>query len=188
MNIGIIMSGFGGQGVMSMGQVVCYAGLAEGKEVSWLPSYGPEMRGGTANCMVVVSDEPVGSPIVSRPDALIIMNRPSLDRFEGLLKPGGLMVINTSMCDKEPTRKDIQVVKVPATDIASELGNIRVANMVALGAFLAVKPIVKIESIVEALQEHLPEHQKKHVPLNKLALETGAARAREQMPRDRVSA
>jgi len=182
MNIGIVMSGFGGQGVMSMGQVVCYAGLAEGKEVSWLPSYGPEMRGGAAYCMVVVSDEPVGSPVVPKPDALIIMNRPSLDRFEGTLKPGGLLILNTSMCDREPSRKDITVVKVPATDTASELGNIRVANMVALGAFLAMKPVVKVDSIVEALQEHLPEHQKKHVPLNRRALEAGVAKAREQVP------
>ncbi len=178
----IIMSGFGGQGVMSMGQVVCYAGLAEGKEVSWLPSYGPEMRGGAAYCMVVVSEEPVGSPVVPKPDALIIMNRPSLDKFEKALKPGGLLVLNTSMCDKEPERKDIEVVKIPATDIANELGNIRVANMVALGAFLGVRPVVTVDSIVEALQEHLPEHQRKHVPLNRKALEAGVAKAREQVP------
>ncbi len=181
MNIGIVMSGFGGQGVMSMGQVVCYAGLAEGKEVSWLPSYGPEMRGGAAYCMVVVSDQPVGSPVVQRPDALIIMNRPSLDKFEKTLKPGGLLVLNTSMCDKEPARRDIKVIKVPATDIASQLGNTRVANMVALGAFLAVEPVVKVESVVQALQEHLPQHQKKHVPLNRQALAAGMARAKEQM-------
>jgi 2-oxoglutarate ferredoxin oxidoreductase subunit gamma len=187
MNIGIIMAGFGGQGVMSMGQVVCYAGLDEGKEVSWLPSYGPEMRGGTANCTVVVSDQPVGSPIVSRPDAIIIMNLPSLDRFEPLLKPGGIMIINTSLCDQEPSRKDVRVIRIPATDMANELGNIRVANMVALGAFLAVAPVVKVDSIVQALQEHLPEHQKKHVPLNKKALEAGVARAREQIIQPAVS-
>ncbi len=173
----IIMSGFGGQGVMSMGQVVCYAGLAEGKRVSWLPSYGPAMRGGTANCSVVVSDKPVGSPVVSRPDAVIVMNRPSLDRFEPNLKPGGTLVINTSMCDKEPTRTDIKVVKVPATTIASDLGNIRVANMVALGAFLGVVPIVEIGSIVAALAAHLPERHRKHVPLNAKALEAGKAAA-----------
>jgi 2-oxoglutarate ferredoxin oxidoreductase subunit gamma len=182
MNMGIIMSGFGGQGVMSMGQVVCYAGLEEGKEVSWLPSYGPEMRGGTANCTVVVSDQPVGSPIVSRPDAVIIMNRPSLDRFESQVKPGGLLVINTSLCDQAPSRNDLRVIRVAATDIASELGNIRVANMVALGAFLAVAPVVTVDSIVQALQDHLPEHHKKHVPLNRRALEAGVAKAKEQMP------
>jgi len=180
MNYGIIMAGFGGQGVMSMGQVICYAGLDEGREVSWLPSYGPEMRGGTANCMVVVSDEPVVSPIVSRPDALIIMNRPSLDKFEPTLKPGGVLVLNTSMCDKEPSRRDIKVVKVPATDLASELGDIRVANMVALGAFLAVVPLVRQESVVEALRKNLPAHHQKLVPLNQRALEAGAAKAREQ--------
>ncbi len=182
MNTEIIMSGFGGQGVMSMGQVICYAGLAEGKEVSWLPSYGPEMRGGAAYCMVVIGDQPVGSPVTSRPDALIIMNRPSLDKFEDSLKSGGLLILNTSMCDKAPTRKDISVVNVPATDVANDLGNTRVANMVALGAFLAARPVVKADSIVEALQEHLPEHQKRHVPLNKRALEAGAAVAREQVP------
>lgn len=180
MNIEIIMAGFGGQGVMSMGQVVCYAALEEGKEVLWLPSYGPEMRGGTANCTVIVSDEPVGSPIVTKPDAVIIMNKPSLDKFEPMVKPGGLVLINSSLCDKDAARKDVRVFKIPATDLASELGNIRIANMVALGAFLALEPIVKIDSIVEALQEHLPEHQKKHVPLNHKALELGAAKAREE--------
>jgi len=181
-NTGIVISGFGGQGVMSMGQVICYAGLAEGKEVSWLPSYGPEMRGGAAYCMVVIGDEPVGSPVVAHPDALIVMNRPSLDKFEATLKPGGLLVLNTSLCDRRPARKDVRVVEVPATDIASELGNIRVANMVALGAFLALEPVVEPESVLEALREHLPEHQKKHLPLNAKALAAGAARAREQVP------
>lgn len=182
MNLGMVIAGFGGQGVMSMGQVVCYAGLDEDKEVSWLPSYGPEMRGGAAYCMVVIGDEPVGSPVVPHPDALIIMNRPSLDKFEKTLKPGGLLVLNTSMCDKEPSRKDVTVLRIPATDIANELGNTRVANMVALGAFLAARPVVAVDSIVQALQEHLPEHQRKHVPLNRKALEAGQAKAREQFP------
>lgn len=180
MNLGVIMAGFGGQGVMSMGQVVCYAGLAEGKEVSWLPSYGPEMRGGTANCAVVVSDEPVGSPLVTRPDAVIIMNRPSLEKFEAALKPGGLLVINSSLCDREPSRRDVKVIKVAATDLANDLGDIRVANMVALGAFLAACPVVKADSIVEALKKNLPPHHQKLIPLNKQALERGAEEARGQ--------
>jgi len=180
MNLGVIMAGFGGQGVMSMGQVVCYAGLAEGKEVSWLPSYGPEMRGGTANCAVVVSDAPVGSPLVARPDAVIIMNRPSLEKFEAALKPGGLLVINSSLCDKEPSRRDVRVVKVAATDLANDLGDIRVANMVALGAFLAACPVVRPDSIVDALKKNLPPHHQKLIPLNKLALERGAEAAAGQ--------
>lgn len=181
MNLGVIMAGFGGQGVMAMGQAVCYAGLAEGKEVSWLPSYGPEMRGGTANCHVVISDRPVGSPLVTKPDAAIIMNRPSLDRFEPAVRPGGALIINTSLCDKPPSRKDLKVVSLPATDLASELGDIRVANMIALGAFLAVEPVVRIESIIEALREHLPARRQNLIPLNRKALEVGAAKAREQL-------
>jgi 2-oxoglutarate ferredoxin oxidoreductase subunit gamma len=181
MNLGIIMAGFGGQGVMAMGQALCYAGLAEGNEVSWLPSYGPEMRGGTANCTVIVSDEPVGSPVVSQPDAVIIMNRPSLEKFEPMVKPGGLIVVNSSLCDKAPSRQDVRVVALPATDLAGELGDIRVANMVALGAFLKVQPVVSLESVVEALKKNLPPHRQKLVPLNKKALELGAEKAAEML-------
>jgi len=181
MSVSIIISGFGGQGVMSMGQLLSYAAMFEGREVTWLPSYGPEMRGGAANCTVVVSDRPVGSPIVSRPDACIVMNRPSLDRFEKTLKPGGALVVNTSMCDKAPERDDLEIVCLPATDLAAELGSARVANMVALGAFLAVRPVVKVESVVDALKKALPAHHQHLIPLNEKALAIGGQKAREQL-------
>ncbi|NLW17622.1 MAG: 2-oxoacid:ferredoxin oxidoreductase subunit gamma [Firmicutes bacterium] len=143
----IILAGFGGQGVMLMGQMLAYAGMTEGKNVSWLPSYGPEMRGGTANCTVVVSDKPVGSPLITRPGILVAMNLPSLDKFEDNVKPGGLLVYNSSLISRPPKRDDIEVLAVPANEIANELGNDRIANMVVLGALLGKKPIVENESI-----------------------------------------
>ncbi|MEW6031310.1 MAG: 2-oxoacid:acceptor oxidoreductase family protein [Bacillota bacterium] len=181
MRLAVIMAGFGGQGVMSMGQLLAYAGMFEGKEVTWLPSYGPEMRGGTANCTVIVSDEPVASPVETKPDACIIMNRPSLDRFEGAVVPGGLLVINTSLCDKPASRGDLRVVALPATDLAAELGDVRVANMVALGAFLAVEPVVQAASVVDALKKALPAHRQNLIPLNERALALGAETARAQL-------
>lgn len=131
-----IIAGFGGQGVLLLGQMLAYAGMLEGKQVSWMPSYGPEMRGGTANCTVVISDEEIGSPVVSQPSCVIALNLPSLDKFEPMVKPGGLLLINSSLVDREPRRDDIKAVALPATEIASELGNIRVTNMVALGALV----------------------------------------------------
>jgi 2-oxoglutarate ferredoxin oxidoreductase subunit gamma len=178
MSLAVIMAGFGGQGVMSMVQLLAYASLFEGKEATWLPSYGPEMRGGTANCTVIVSEEPVASPIVSKPDACIVMNRPSIDKFEPTVKPGGLLLVNTSLCDKPPVRTDLRVIGLPATDLATELGDSRVANMVALGAFLAAEPVVKISSIVEALKKALPSRRQHLIPLNEKALELAAERAR----------
>jgi len=181
MKTSAIFAGFGGQGVMSMGQLLAYAAMYEDKEVTWLPSYGPEMRGGAANCTVVVSDEPVGSPLVSRPDVCVIMNRPSLDKFENAVRPGGILVLNTSLCDKRPSRTDLIVVALPVTDLASELGDLRVANMVALGALLAVKPMVKVASVVQALKKALPPHRQHLIPLNEKALDLGAEKARDQL-------
>lgn len=170
----IILAGFGGQGVMSMGQLLAYAGLMEEKNVSWIPSYGPEMRGGTANCSVTISDEPVSSPIVAEPDTLIVLNRPSLEKFEKEIKPGGVLLINSSLIDLEPTRKDIKVLKIPANDLANEkLGNSRVANMIILGAFVELTGAVSIESVVNALKKVLPEYRHKLIPLNRQALEMG---------------
>ncbi len=146
----IIMSGFGGQGVMVMGQLLTQAGMLENKNVSWMPSYGPEMRGGTANCSVIISDEKVGEPTVSEPSAAIIMNSPSLDKFEPILKSNGIMIINSSLVDKAAERKDIQDYCVPINDIANELGSIKMINMVALGAFLAATGIVTNESLIQA--------------------------------------
>jgi 2-oxoglutarate ferredoxin oxidoreductase subunit gamma len=133
----IILAGFGGQGVMLMGQLFTYAGMIEKKNVSWMPSYGPEMRGGTANCSVIISDKPIGSPVVTEPTAVVVMNLPSLDKFAPMLVPGGVLFINSSLVEKDAKRKDVVVYRVPVNDIASELGNSKMANMVALGALNA---------------------------------------------------
>ncbi|MCR4426063.1 MAG: 2-oxoacid:acceptor oxidoreductase family protein [Firmicutes bacterium] len=170
----IVMAGFGGQGVMVMGQLLSYAGMLEGKSVSWFPSYGPEMRGGTANCSVVVASEPIGSPVVTEPTCVVAMNRPSLDRFERAIRPGGVLVYNSSLIDRKPERKDVRVIAVPANEIAIELGNDKVANMCALGALIAATRVVKIESVVESLKKVLPERRHDLIPLNQEALARGA--------------
>lgn len=175
-----IIAGFGGQGVMRLGQMLAYSGLREGKNVLWMPAYGPETRGGFANCTVIISDEEIGSPVVSHPRSLIVMNRPSLDKFEEALQPGGVLVVNTSMCDRDPERKDVRIVKVPATEIATKLGNQKAANMVALGAFLEAKPIVTMESLVETLKKLFKD--KLHVvPINEKALTRGSEVGKEQL-------
>ncbi len=149
----VIMAGFGGQGILLIGKMLAYAGMHEGKEVSWLPSYGPEMRGGTANCTVVISDRPVGSPVIRSPRAVVAMNLPSLDKFENDVRPGGLLLINSSLINRKSTRDDLTVIEVPANEIANELGNRRGANMVALGAYLGATDAVSVEGIVEVIRE-----------------------------------
>jgi 2-oxoglutarate ferredoxin oxidoreductase subunit gamma len=149
----VIMAGFGGQGVLLIGKMLAYAGMHEGKEVSWLPSYGPEMRGGTANCTVVISDKPVGSPVIRSPRAVVAMNLPSLEKFEPDIRPGGLLLINTSLIDRGSDREDLEVLEVPANEIATELGNPRGANMVALGAYLGATGAVALEHIEEVIRE-----------------------------------
>jgi len=170
----IIIAGFGGQGVLFGGQLLTYAAMDEGKEVTWIPSYGPEMRGGTANCTVVISDEEIGSPMVSRPQAAIVMNLPSLDKYEPLIQPGGLLVVNESMVDRTVDRKDIRVVVVKGNEIAEKLGDKRMSNMVLLGALLANLPVLPVEAIEKALAGHLPERHKKLLPMNYEALREGA--------------
>jgi 2-oxoglutarate ferredoxin oxidoreductase subunit gamma len=171
----IIIAGFGGQGVMSMGQLLTYAGMLEGKNVSWLPSYGPEMRGGTANCNVIISDDEVGSPIVTKASAVIALNRPSLDKFEEAVVPGGLLLINSSLVDRKAERDDVEVVYVPANEIADELGNSRIANSVVLGAYLAkVGEGISPKSIIEALKKVLGPSKQDLIPLNEEALKRGA--------------
>jgi 2-oxoglutarate ferredoxin oxidoreductase subunit gamma len=172
----VICAGFGGQGVMSMGQLLTYAGMLEGKEVSWLPSYGPEMRGGTANCAVTVSDEPVGSPLIAD-DATcaIIMNLPSLDKFEKDVIPGGKLLINSSLIDKKVSRTDVDAYYVNANDLATELGNPKVVNMIMLGAYLELTKTVEIDSVLEAFKKVFGPSKEKFVPLNKEALLKGAA-------------
>ena len=149
----VIMAGFGGQGVMLIGKMLAYTGMKEGKEVSWLPSYGPEMRGGTANCTVVISDRPVGSPVIQSPRAVVAMNLPSLDKFEPMLKPGGMLLINSSLINREAARDDITVLKVPANEIANELSNPRGSNMVALGAYVGASGAVDIEELLNVAKE-----------------------------------
>jgi 2-oxoglutarate ferredoxin oxidoreductase subunit gamma len=149
----VVMAGFGGQGILLIGKMLAYAGMREGKEVSWLPSYGPEMRGGTANCTVVISDRPVGSPVIQSPNAVVAMNLPSLDKFKPDVRSGGLLLINTSLINRGSTRDDLTVVNVPANEIANELGNRRGANMVALGAYLGATEAVSVDGIIEVIRE-----------------------------------
>lgn len=171
----IICAGFGGQGVMSMGQLLTYAGMIEGKEVSWLPSYGPEMRGGTANCHVMVSDTLIGSPVITD-DATcaIIMNLPSLDKFEADVTPGGLVLINSSLIPKKVTRDDVKAYYIPANEIAGDLGNAKVANLVMLGAYLELVSPVKVETIIEALKKVFGPSKAHLLPMNEMALKKGA--------------
>ena len=170
----IIIAGFGGQGALLMGELIAYAGMTEGKQVSWLPSYGPEMRGGTANCSVIVSDDPVGSPVVTEADAVIVLNKPSLDKFERVLKPGGKLFINSSLIDKKALREDVTVYYIPANEIAGELGNAKVANVVMLGAYIAAAGVGAKESIINAVAHMLGERKAHLVPLNEQAYDAGA--------------
>lgn len=177
----VIMAGFGGQGVMAMGQLLTYAGMLENKHVSWLPSYGPEMRGGTANCSVVVSTEEVGSPVVVNPTTAIVMNKPSLDKFESSIVKGGKLFINSSLVDRKSDRKDIEVYYIPANEIANQLGNMRVANMVMLGAYVEVSKTVSLESILQGFTKVFGEDKAHLLPLNKQALEKGAEVVKRQL-------
>lgn len=173
----VIIAGFGGQGVLLAGQLLAYAGLMEQKNVSWLPSYGPEMRGGTANCCVIVSDEEVGSPVVTEADTVIVMNRPSLDKYERFLKKGGLLIVNSTLIDKKAARSDIDVVYVPANELAEQAGSVKAANMVALGAYLEKTHAVEKENLIRALEKVMGEGKRKLIPLNEKALELGAKSA-----------
>ncbi|MFZ5943424.1 MAG: 2-oxoacid:acceptor oxidoreductase family protein [Bacillota bacterium] len=170
----IIIAGFGGQGVMSMGQLLAYAGMLENKQVAWIPSYGPEMRGGTANCAVTISDEQISSPLVTEPSVCIVMNKPSLEKFEATIKTGGILFINTSLVDIKPKRQDIKIYEIPANEIANEIGNSKVANMVMLGAVLEITKAVSTNSIIESLKKVLPVQRHNLIPLNASALEKGA--------------
>ncbi|HQU34435.1 MAG: 2-oxoacid:ferredoxin oxidoreductase subunit gamma [Acidobacteria bacterium 21-70-11] len=170
----LIIAGFGGQGVLLIGKMLAYAGMADGKEVSWLPSYGPEMRGGTCNCTVVIADRPVGSPVVERPWVAMVMNLPSLEKYEEMVKPGGLLLVNTSLINREVRRTDVRVVKVPANEIANRLGNPRAANMVALGAYLGATRAVSLAA-VEGLVRETFAGKAKVIDSNLAALQEGYA-------------
>lgn len=169
----LIIAGFGGQGVLLMGQLLAYSGMLMGKEVSWLPSYGPEMRGGSANCHVVIADEPVGSPRVEEATCVIAMNYPSMKLFEKALVPGGLLLYNSSLIEEAPERSDIRVIPVPCNDIANELGNSRVANMAMLGAFIGATDMFTTDTLIESLRHKLGPAKEKLIPLNRKAIEAG---------------
>lgn len=170
----IIIAGFGGQGVMSLGQLIAYAGMKEDKNVSWLPSYGPEMRGGTANCHVIVSDDEIAAPFVSEADTVIVMNLPSLLKFEKNVIKGGNLFINSSLIDKKTTRDDINVFYIPANDIANDLGNSKVANMVIFGGVMKVREFVGKETVLSSIENVLGAKKAHLVEINVTAMSKGA--------------
>jgi 2-oxoglutarate ferredoxin oxidoreductase subunit gamma len=172
MHTDVMFAGFGGQGVMLIGQMLAYAGMAEGKNVVWLPSYGPEMRGGTAYCSVVVSDRAIGSPIIDRPATIAVLNRPSLDKFAPRVKPGGLLIINTSLIDATSDRTDIAKLDVPANEIAIEGGTAKATNMAILGAYVGATSAVALESVREVLRKHFAK-KPQLIDVNLRVLERG---------------
>ena len=169
----IIIAGFGGQGVLSMGKILAYSGLMEDKEVTWMPAYGPEQRGGTANVTVIVSEERISSPILSHYDVAIVLNQPSLDKFEPKIKKGGILIYDGFGIINPPTRKDINVYRIDAMDKAAELKNSKVCNMIVLGGLLKVCPIVSTEGLNKALFKTLPERHHGLIPLNMKAVDEG---------------
>ena len=169
----IIIAGFGGQGVLSMGKILAYSGVMQKKEVSWFPSYGPEMRGGTANVTVIVSDERISSPILSSYDTAIILNQLSMDKFESMVKPGGLLVYDPNGIIRHPERKDINIYKIEANEEASKMGIQKIFNMIVLGGYLHIKPIVEPENIRKGLEKSLPERYHHLIPDNEKAIARG---------------
>lgn len=169
----IIIAGFGGQGVLSMGKILAYSGIMQDQEVSWFPSYGPEMRGGTANVTVIISDDRISSPVLNQFDTAIILNQQSLDKFEKMVKPGGTLIFDPNGITREPSRTDIKVYKIEGTRIAAEMDQPKIFNMIVLGAFLQAKPVVKIENVRKGLEKSLPSRHHKLIPLNLEALEIG---------------
>ena len=175
-----IFAGFGGQGMLLIGKFLAEAGMETGKHVSWLPSYGPEMRGGTANCSVVVSDKPVASPLIAQADTILAMNKPSLLKFEGDVKPGGLLLINSSIINIKTSRTDVDAVYVPCNEIAESVGNLKGPNVVFLGAYVAKKPeVISKEAIIEAMRVELGEKKARFLDGNIKALEAGMAYVHE---------
>ena len=169
----IIIAGFGGQGVLSMGKILAYSGLMEDKEVTWLPSYGPEQRGGTANVTVIISDERISSPILDSYDVAVVLNQQSLDKFESRVKPGGVLIYDSYGINRVPKRTDIAVYRVNAMAATFEMHNVRAFNMLILGALLKVCPMVAIESVVKGLEKTLPERHHHLIPMNEAALRRG---------------
>lgn len=169
----IIIAGFGGQGVLSMGKILCYSGIMQDQEVSWMPSYGPEMRGGTANVTVILSDERISSPILTQYDTAIILNQQSMDKFEEAVKPGGTLLYDGNGITRHPERKDINVYRIDAAEEAAKMETTKIFNMIVLGGYLKVKPVVKIENVFSGLKKSLPERHHHLLPLNESAIKRG---------------
>ncbi|MBS1250068.1 MAG: NADH-dependent phenylglyoxylate dehydrogenase subunit gamma [Chloroflexi bacterium] len=177
----IIISGFGGQGTLFAGQVLAYTALDNDLEVTWIPSYGPEMRGGTAHCTVILSEERIGSPIVGNPDIVLALNLPSVDKYESLITSGGMLIANSSLFNREIEREDITSLLIPANKIAEEIGMARLANMIMVGAMVKLNPILTMEMVKAGLEEHIPKRHRKTLPGNFEAMEKGFAFAEEAM-------
>ncbi|MDE6078989.1 MAG: 2-oxoacid:acceptor oxidoreductase family protein [Duncaniella sp.] len=175
----IIIAGFGGQGVLSMGKILAYAGLMDNLEVTWMPSYGPEQRGGTANVTVILSDAPISSPVLRTYDTAVLLNQQSLDKFESRIKPGGTLIYDTYSIHHRPTRTDITLVPVDAMEATFELGNSKAYNMVLLGALIKVRPLVGVEAVMRGLKKTLPERHHHLLPLNKEAILKGMTLPKE---------
>ena len=169
----IIIAGFGGQGVLSMGQILCYSGVMQNKEVSWMPSYGPEMRGGTANCTAIISDEEISSPVLNTYDTAIVLNQPSMDKFEDTVKPGGLLIYESNGMIRKPKRTDINICVIDAYEASVKMKNTKVFNMIVIGGFLKIRPIIEIENVIKGLQKVLPERYHHLIPLNEEAIRKG---------------
>ena len=169
----IIIAGFGGQGVLSMGKILAYSGLMQEQEVSWMPSYGPEMRGGTANVTVIISDERISSPILTTYDTAIILNQQSLDKFEESVKPGGYLLYDPNGITKHPTRTDINIYKIEASKAAAHMGLRKIFNMIVLGGYLKIKPLVQMENVIKGLKKSLPERYHHMIPDNEKAITKG---------------
>ena len=169
----IIIAGFGGQGVLSMGKILAYSGIMQDQEVSWMPSYGPEMRGGTANVTVILSDDRISSPYLRVFDTAIILNQQSMDKFEKEIRPGGVLIYDPNGITHHPTRTDIAIYQIEGTKIAAEMGNKKIFNMVILGGYLNIKPIVKLDNVVEGLKKSLSERYHHLIPLNEKAIHVG---------------
>jgi len=176
----IIIAGFGGQGVLSMGKILAYSGIMQGQQVTWMPSYGPEMRGGTANVTVILSDNKISSPLLSKFDTAIILNQQSMDKFENSVKPGGLLIYDPNGITRQPVRKDIKIYSIDAVDISNELGNSKAYNMVVLGAFLSKKPIVSMENVIKGLKKSIPERHHHLIPMNEQAIKVGMEKIQEK--------
>ncbi|MEK9138089.1 MAG: 2-oxoacid:acceptor oxidoreductase family protein [Bacteroidota bacterium] len=175
----LLVAGFGGQGVLSMGMTLAYAGMIENKEISWMPSYGPEMRGGTANCIVIVSGKKISSPIITAFDTVIALNQPSLDKFEKTVKPGGKLIYDSTNIIAPPKRTDINIIPIAASEEAVKMNNTKIMNMIVLGSFIAQTNVVEINSVMQALKEVLPERYHHLLPLNEQALRRGMDLVRE---------